>query len=151
MVHLHGSIRLVTEENVLDSLVLGEASYVNQYVTRSPWYDQFQRDLAYASAVYIVGYNLGDYHIAALLMANPAVAARTVFIQGPNQTTFSCAALRNTAGQCSLARMASQKLLQTRVSQCAPLLATSDLCARSLQRGTIKQALVRPPQRCTTF
>lgn len=83
VIHLHGSIRLITPDNVRNSLVLGEASYVNQYVIRSPWYDQFQRDLAFASALYIVGYNLGDYHIAGLLMANPALAARTVFIQGP--------------------------------------------------------------------
>lgn len=83
VVHLHGSIRLITPANVRNSLVLGEASYVNQYVIRSPWYDQFQRDLAFASALYVVGYNLGDYHIAGLLMANPALAARTVFIQGP--------------------------------------------------------------------
>lgn len=83
VVHLHGSIRLITPENVKESLVLGEASYVNQYVVRSPWYDQFQRDLAFASALYIVGYSLADYHIAGLLMANPKLADRTVFVQGP--------------------------------------------------------------------
>lgn len=94
VIHLHGSIRLITPDNVRESLVLGEASYVNQYVVRSPWYDQFQRDLAFASALYIIGYNLGDYHIAGLLMANPALAARTVFIQGPTpDPTF----LRRTA------------------------------------------------------
>jgi len=83
VIHLHGSIRLVTPDNVRDSLVLGEASYVNQYVIRSPWYDQFQRDIAFASALYIVGYSLADYHIAGLLMANPKLAERTIFIQGP--------------------------------------------------------------------
>ncbi|WP_421280143.1 SIR2 family protein [Aeromonas taiwanensis] len=82
VIHLHGSIRLTTPDNLQDSLVLGEASYVNQYVVRSPWYDQFQRDIAYASAIYIVGYSLADYHIASLLLANPTLAARTVFIQG---------------------------------------------------------------------
>lgn len=84
VVHLHGSIRLITPENVKESLVLGEGSYVNQYVVRSPWYDQFQRDLAFASALYIIGYSLADYHIAGLLMANPKLAERTVFIQGPS-------------------------------------------------------------------
>lgn len=84
VVHLHGSIRLITAENVKESLVLGEASYVNQYVVRSPWYDQFQHDLAFASALYIIGYSLADYHIAGLLMANPKLAERTVFIQGPD-------------------------------------------------------------------
>lgn len=83
IVHLHGSIRLITPENVRHSLVLGEASYVNQYVVRSPWYDQFQRDLAFATAFYIVGYSLADYHIAGLLLANPKLAERTIFIQGP--------------------------------------------------------------------
>lgn len=83
VVHLHGSIRLITPENVKDNLVLGERSYVNQYVVRSPWYDQFQRDLAFSKALYIVGYSLADYHIAGLLMANPTLAERTVFIQGP--------------------------------------------------------------------
>ncbi|WP_374629910.1 SIR2 family protein [Pannonibacter indicus] len=84
LVHLHGSIRLITPANVKESLVLGEGSYVNQYVVRSPWYDQFQRDIAFASALYIIGYNLADYHIAGLLMANPKLAERTVFIQGPD-------------------------------------------------------------------
>ncbi|WP_157759994.1 SIR2 family protein [Delftia acidovorans] len=83
LVHLHGSIRLITPENVMKSLVLGEASYVNQYVVQSRWYDQFQRDLAFASSLYIVGYSLADYHIAGLLLANPKLAERTIFIQGP--------------------------------------------------------------------
>jgi len=82
VIHLHGSIRLITADNVTSSLVLGEASYVNQYVVRSPWYDQFQRDIAYADMIYIVGYSLADYHIAGLLLQNPKLAKRTVFIQG---------------------------------------------------------------------
>ncbi|QPL45327.1 SIR2 family protein [Halomonas sp. A40-4] len=83
VVHLHGSIRLITPDNVMKSIVLGEGSYVNQYVVRSLWYDQFQRDVAFASTLYIVGYSLADYHIAGLLLANPKLAERTVFIQGP--------------------------------------------------------------------
>jgi hypothetical protein len=83
VIHLHGSIRLITPDNIRESLVLSEASYVNQYVVRSPWYDQFQRDIAFASGFYIVGYSLADYHIAGLLMASPRLAERTTFIQGP--------------------------------------------------------------------
>ena len=83
VIHLHGSIRVITPDNLNSSLVLGEASYVNQYVVRSPWYDQFQRDLAFAGKIFIVGYSLADYHIAALLLENPSLAARTIFIQGP--------------------------------------------------------------------
>lgn len=50
---------------------------------RSPWYDQFQRDISFASNIYIVGYSLSDYHIAGLLLANPSTAPRTIFIQKP--------------------------------------------------------------------
>ncbi|NIJ70564.1 hypothetical protein FHY09_003038 [Xanthomonas sp. 60] len=83
IIHLHGSIRLAKEENIKSSLVLGEGSYVTQYVVQSPWYAQFERDIAFASALFIVGYSLADYHIAALLMKNPELANRTFFIQGP--------------------------------------------------------------------
>ncbi|MGG5817512.1 SIR2 family protein [Falsiroseomonas sp. HW251] len=94
VIHLHGSIRLVTEENVRSSLILSETSYINQYMVKSPWYDQFQRDLAYASALYIIGYSLSDYHIAALLMKDPGLAKRTYFIQG---TTPDSIFVRRTA------------------------------------------------------
>jgi len=82
VIHLHGSIREVTVDNVLSSIVLGEASYVRTFLERSLWYDQFQRDLRFASQLFIVGYSMADYHIAALLLADPALAARTFFIQG---------------------------------------------------------------------
>ena len=83
VIHLHGSVRLITSDNLHRSLVLSETSYVNQYVVHSPWYDQFQRDLAFAGKLFIVGYSLSDYHIAALLLESPSIAARTIFIQGP--------------------------------------------------------------------
>lgn len=83
VVHLHGSMRVATPDNILSSLVLSEVSYVNQYLVKSPWYEQFQRDIAFASGLFVVGYSMADYHIAALLLANPATASRTTFIQAP--------------------------------------------------------------------
>jgi hypothetical protein len=82
IIHLHGSIRAVTPENVLSSLVLGESSYVRQYLGKSPWYNQFQTDIKFASNLFIIGYSLADYHISALLLENPEVARKTFFIQG---------------------------------------------------------------------
>ncbi len=38
VIHLHGSIRVITPENIGTSIVLTESSYVNQYVTESTWY-----------------------------------------------------------------------------------------------------------------
>jgi hypothetical protein len=85
IVHLHGSIRAVTADNVLSSLVLGETSYVRQYLGRSPWYNQFQTDIKFASHVFIVGYSMADYHISALLLENPGIAEKTFFIQRAKQ------------------------------------------------------------------
>ena len=50
----------------------------------NPWVTIPMAALAFASALYIIGYSLADYHIAGLLMANPRLAERTVFIQGPD-------------------------------------------------------------------
>lgn len=81
IVHLHGSIRMATQENILSSLVLGETSYVRQYLGRSPWYSQFQTDIKFASNLFVVGYSMADYHISALLLENPEIAKKTFFIQ----------------------------------------------------------------------
>jgi hypothetical protein len=83
VVHLHGSIRAMTRDNIQENLVLGEASYVRQYLERSPWYGQFQADIRFASKLIIVGYSISDYHISALLLENPDIAKKTFFIQGP--------------------------------------------------------------------
>ena len=80
IIHLHGAIRSVTEENVLDQLVLNENSYIRQHFEKSPWYDDFNRDLRFCSACFFVGYSLSDYHISALLMQNPNVRDVTYFI-----------------------------------------------------------------------
>ena len=85
IVHLHGSVGRLTEDTVLEQLVLGESAYVRQHLARSPWYTQFQGDIRYASNVFIVGYSLSDYHISALLLENPSLATRTFFIQPPGR------------------------------------------------------------------
>jgi len=84
VVHLHGSIRAMTRDNIQESLVLGEASYVRQYLERSPWYGQFQADIRFSSKLLVIGYSVSDYHISALLLENPDIAKKTFFIQGPN-------------------------------------------------------------------
>jgi hypothetical protein len=73
-IHLHGCIGRLTEDNVLEQLVLGESSYVRQYLSKSQWYAQFQGDLRFASNLFVIGYSLSDYHISALLLENPLLA-----------------------------------------------------------------------------
>ena len=80
VIHLHGAIRSITEENVLDQLVLSENAYIRQHFETSPWYDDFDRDLRFCSACFFVGYSLSDYHISSLLMQNPAAREKTYFV-----------------------------------------------------------------------
>lgn len=81
IVHLHGVVRNISEDNVLEQIVLGEQSYVQQHLGLSPWYDQFLYDLRFSTACYFVGYSLADQHIAALLTKNPRSREKTFFIE----------------------------------------------------------------------
>jgi len=81
VIHLHGSIRNATADQLKTSLVLGEHSYIWQHLKGSLWYAQFQRDIAFAEHVFFIGYSLSDYLISALLTQNPRVAERTTFIR----------------------------------------------------------------------
>lgn len=89
IIHLHGTIRDLTEENCVDVLVLNEQSYIEQFFQRSPWYSEFVRDLRQSSACFFAGYSLMDYHINALLMQADELARKTYFITrpGPDQIT----------------------------------------------------------------
>jgi hypothetical protein len=81
VIHLHGVVRNVTEENVLEQIVLGERAYVQQHVDRPLWYDQFLYDIKFSKACFFVGYSLSDKHIAALLIKNPRSQQKTIFIE----------------------------------------------------------------------
>lgn len=81
IVHLHGVVRNVTEENVLSQIVLGERAYVDSHLRLSPWYDQFLYDLRFSRSCYFVGYSLSDQHIAALLTKNPRSREKTYFVE----------------------------------------------------------------------
>lgn len=80
VVHLHGMVRDITEDNVLDQLILNEAAYARQPFETSVWYDEFIRDLKVCSACYFVGYGLKDYHISAILLQKPGLREKTFFV-----------------------------------------------------------------------
>lgn len=63
LIHLHGVIRSTNPDNVLQQLVLGERAYVRQHLEKSPWYDEFDRDVRFADATFFLGYSLKDQHI----------------------------------------------------------------------------------------
>jgi hypothetical protein len=52
IVHIHGTIRKATEDNVLDQLVLNQNSYIRQHFERSPWYGELDRALDHCSACF---------------------------------------------------------------------------------------------------
>ena len=84
VIHLHGTVRGATRDNIREQLVLNESSYVRQHYESSPWYDEFWRDLRVCSACYFVGYSLSDYHIAAFLMQDPSTREKTYFVTEPD-------------------------------------------------------------------
>lgn len=81
IVHLHGSVGQLTQDNALDQLILTERSYARQHFESSAWYDDFLRDLRFCNAIFFVGYSLSDHHIAALLLQNPLAIEKTYFIR----------------------------------------------------------------------
>ena len=80
VIHLHGSIRDINEENILEHLILNESSYVRQHFETSIWYSEFSRDLRFCTSCFFVGYGLSDYNISALLMQDPDAKEKTFFI-----------------------------------------------------------------------
>lgn len=80
IVHLHGTIGKTDRDNVLDQLILNEGSYIRQHFENSIWYDEFKRDVRFATNCFFIGYSLSDYHISALLQPVPGVRDKTYFI-----------------------------------------------------------------------
>jgi len=80
VVHLHGSIGKTTRENALNQLILNEGTYIRQHFEKSVWYDEFVRDVRFATNCFFIGYSLSDYHISALLHPVPGVHDKTYFI-----------------------------------------------------------------------
>lgn len=89
VVHLHGSIRKTTRENILDQLILNEGSYIRQHFEKSIWYDEFKRDIRFATNCFFIGYSFSDYHITSLLSPVPDLREKTYFINRSPDAIFS--------------------------------------------------------------
>lgn len=87
-IHLHGLIRRTTKDNVLKQLVLNEGSYIRQHFEKSVWYDEFVRDVRFATNCFFIGYSLSDYHISALLHPVADVHRKTFFINHAPDRVF---------------------------------------------------------------
>lgn len=88
VIHLHGAIRQITRENLSKQLVLNEGSYIRQHFEQSIWYDEFVRDVRFATNCFFIGYSLSDYHISALLHPVPSVQDKTFFINHSVDSIF---------------------------------------------------------------
>jgi len=79
-VHMHGYIHNCTEDNVLSQLILSHYSYAEQRARRSPWWEQFEKDLRTAERIFFVGYSLSDFEAASYLTKSPGLASKCHFI-----------------------------------------------------------------------
>src|SRR5579872_1382079 len=80
VIHLHGVIRKASEDGVLEQLVLGQKSYIRQFFAKSPWYDEFLRDMRFCESCFFIGYSLADPHVTALIVDPERSKSRTFFI-----------------------------------------------------------------------
>lgn len=85
IIHIHGYIHRMTEQNVMRQAVLGHRSYAEQAATSSPWWQQFDRDIRSAENIFFVGYSLADFETASYLTQSTALTSKTHFILRENQ------------------------------------------------------------------
>lgn len=88
VIHLHGTIGKTNKNNVLEQLILNEGSYIRQHFENSIWYDEFSRDVRFATNCFFIGYSLSDYHISALLQPISGVRDKTYFISRSTDNIF---------------------------------------------------------------
>ncbi|WP_343561747.1 SIR2 family protein [Kiloniella sp. b19] len=84
VVHLHGIVRNLSADNVLDQLVLNEASYIRQTFDASSWNDEFVRDLKFSEKCFVVGYSLSDYHITGKILSKIPSGKSKIFVVTKN-------------------------------------------------------------------
>jgi len=80
VIHLHGVVRDIKEDNALDQIILGGISYAQQFFEKSDWYRDFIQDLRFCHHCFFIGYSNNDAHIQSLLLQNENTQKRTFFI-----------------------------------------------------------------------
>lgn len=84
IIHLHGSVRELSPDNLATQIVLSDEAYAGQIAVKSRWFDDFLQDIRYSEACFFVGYSASDHHIAALLLEDPTLTTKLYFIVEPD-------------------------------------------------------------------
>ena len=80
-VHIHGFVHAVSPSTVTRDLILTLPAYGSSPFPNSPWKTLFKHDLLAASAVFFVGYSLGDLDISRLLdECDPSIKEKTFLL-----------------------------------------------------------------------
>lgn len=79
-IHLNGFIDRLDRNNLFSSFKLTDTSYATASLETSSWITLFRQDLAYARAVFFVGYSLFDLDIKRLLRASDGLSEKCFFI-----------------------------------------------------------------------
>ncbi|MYF06982.1 MAG: hypothetical protein F4233_03665, partial [Rhodospirillaceae bacterium] len=121
IVHLHGMIHRAGDENVLQQIILNESAYVRQHFEKSPWYEEFTRDLRFSHACYFVGYSLRDYHISSILLQDPSVTKKTFFITSERKDQIFANRISAYGKPLPIGMKRFSEICQTSVSKPAPM------------------------------
>ncbi|UCI21578.1 SIR2 family protein [Mesorhizobium sp. B2-1-8] len=79
IVHLHGFIDDLNENDYRDALLLTREQYAS-YETNHKYWDFLQRDIETSSAIFFCGFSLSDWHIEKILSKSPYTKDKTFFI-----------------------------------------------------------------------
>lgn len=86
VIHIHGSINNISENQINTDLIFGQESYVRTIFESSPWFEDLDRNIDHCSNMFFVGYGAQDHHILSILLQKPGRKEKIFFItnQTPN-------------------------------------------------------------------
>lgn len=79
VVHLHGFIDDLNNENYKDALLLTRKQYAS-YETNHQYWDFLQKDIEKCAAIFFCGFSLSDWHIERILSSRNDIKDKTFFI-----------------------------------------------------------------------
>jgi len=82
VVHLHGFVERLTENDWDNAYVLTDAQYSSDVLRDSGWLETFRNDVSYADSVFFFGYSMRDIDIARMMYENPSIAEKTFIVVG---------------------------------------------------------------------
>lgn len=87
-IHLNGYIHKIEGYNLDDKALLTDRSYAEDNLRKSGWLNFLLGDMRACRSIVFLGYSLADLDIERLIVSDPAIARKTIFIVSPDLDEF---------------------------------------------------------------